>query len=197
MKFLIKNLALFVFFSVVFSGLTSCSKSADAPVNNVEVANSNSLGDPKKNEFPPVAPAVMQTELKSLDGSTFKLEDYKGKVVLVNFWATWCGPCKAEMPELIKMQNEHHEKGFEIIGLDADENEDADMIKAFGEKMQLNYKLGMTDRKLYGEFLKITRMDAVPQSFLIDREGKLNGAWVGSNKIGAIKESVAKLMNPS
>src|SRR5688500_7875000 len=108
MKNLIKKMSLFILLSVVFSSLMSCSNSTTNQPNSngqvVNVANSNSSGNTVNSEFPAVSETIMQADLKSLDGTKFKLQDYKGKVVLVNFWATWCGPCKAEMPELVKLR---------------------------------------------------------------------------------------------
>ncbi len=202
MKILIKNLATFIFLSVAFSALTGCSKFAGTRSNNnTQVgavnANSNSPDDAKKDDYPEVPAPILQTELNSLDGTTFKLEDYKGKVVLINFWATWCGPCKAEMPELVKLQEENKEKGFEIIGINADQRDTPDAIKAFGEKMNLNYKLAQSDGDFFSSFLKLSGFGGIPQSFMIDREGRLNGVFLGggTKTLAKMKKNIGELVD--
>lgn len=186
MKSVIKNLSLFIVLAVILSVFTSCNTTTPM------TSNSSSL---PKGDYPPAPAAIMQAELTKPDGARFRVEDYKGKVILVNLWATWCGPCKAEMPELVKLQDEHRDKGFEVIGLNIDEGEDAEMIKAFGEKMNLNYQLAKGEYELGGEFLKISKVDAIPQSFLIDREGRLVGVFIGAGKsVEKIKENVRRVV---
>lgn len=183
MKSAFKKVSLFIVSAIIFSAFIGCK--------TTENASSMPKGD-----YPAAPPAIMQAELKKTDGTPFKLEDYKGKVVLVNLWATWCGPCKAEMPELVKIQNENKDKGFEIIGLNIDEDEDAAMVKSFGEQMGLNYLLVKGEYKLGGDFLKISKVDAIPQSFLIDRDGRLVGVFVGGGKssVDKIKANVARVV---
>jgi thiol-disulfide isomerase/thioredoxin len=175
MKFLIKNLALFIFLAVALSGFTACRGGGGGSTGDNTVAN----GATKKSEYPAVPAALMQAEYKGTEGEKFKLEDYKGKVVLVNLWATWCGPCRNEMPHLVEMQNTYRDKGFEILGLDVDENETPEMVKEFAEKMKLNYTLGWIEKKDYDEFLRISKFQGIPQSFLISREGQLLGVFTG------------------
>lgn len=186
MKSVFRQAFLFVFLTVLLSLLSGCETS-----NPAAQENTGSKGD-----YPPAPAAIIQAELTKTDGTPFKIEDYKGKVVLVNLWATWCGPCKAEMPELVKIQEAHREKGFEIIGLNIDEEEDAEMIKAFGEQMGLNYQLAKGEYSLGKEFLKISKVDAIPQSFLIDREGRLVGVFIGGGKssVDKIKNNVARFV---
>jgi len=136
----------------------------------------------KTGDYPPAPAGLMQAGLTRLDGSPFKLSDYKGKVLLVNVWATWCGPCRHEIPELIKLQTDLKDKGFEVIGLNLDEMEDADLIKEFSKEFNINYELVRGESKLFNEFSKVSNREAIPQSFLIDREGKLLGVFVGSGK---------------
>ncbi len=198
MKNLFKNAAVFVALSIGLSVFFACSGS-DTSKSAAENTNSavNSAADSvAKNDYPPAPAGIMQAEIKDIDGNTFKLEDKKGKVLLVNLWATWCGPCRAEMPELVAMQNKYKDNGFEIIGLDTDE-ESAEEIKAFAETMKLNYQLGYADEKFFGEFLKITRMQGIPQSLLINREGKLTGMFLGGGGkvVGQMKETVEKVVN--
>jgi thiol-disulfide isomerase/thioredoxin len=175
MKFLIKNLALFIFLAVALSAFTACRGGSGGSTGDNTVAN----GATKKSEYPAMPAALMQAEYKGTEGEKFKLEDYKGKVVLVNLWATWCGPCRNEMPHLVEMQNTYRDKGFEILGLDVDENETPEMVKEFAEKMKLNYTLGWIERKDYDEFLRISKFQGIPQSFLISREGQLLGVFTG------------------
>lgn len=183
MKSAIKYLTFFITLTIVLSAFVGC-KPAE---------NSSSL---PKGDYPPAPSEIMQAELKKTDGTSFKLQDYKGKVILVNLWATWCGPCKAEMPELVKIQDEHKEQGFEIIGLNIDDEEDAEMVKSFGEQMGLNYQLAKGEYKLGGDFLKISKVDAIPQSFLIDRDGRLVGVFVGGGKssVDKIKTNVTRVV---
>ena len=138
----------------------------------------------------------MQADLKSTDGGNFKIEDYKGKTVLINFWATWCGPCRAEMPELVKLREKYKDKGFEVIGVNADPEDSIDAIKSFGEKMNLTYKLAQSDLSFFDQFLKISKFEGIPQSFLIDGDGRLRGVFLGGgqNTIEKVKDNVDKLM---
>jgi thiol-disulfide isomerase/thioredoxin len=201
----IKFGALFIFLSVVFSGLAGCSSDTKSNNNTTEInstgsvansINNNSPGT-DKSDYPLMSQAIMQTDLKALDGTTFKLEDYKGKVVVVNFWATWCGPCIKEMPELVKLREENKDKGFEIIGVNADPEEDTSMVKAFVEKQKLTYKIAQSEKDFFGLFYKITKQDVIPQSFLIDREGRLNGAFVGGSgkTLVQLKENIDRLLS--
>ena len=138
----------------------------------------------------------MQADVKNLDNTTYKLQDKKGKVVLVNLWATWCGPCIAEMPHLNEMQEKYRDKGFEIIGLNTDD-ESKDAIDAFAAKQKLNYQLGWADGPMMGEFVKLTKLAGIPQSILINREGQLTGVFTGGGPkvIGQMKETVEKIVN--
>lgn len=151
---------------------------------------------PKKpSEYPPIASAVANADIKRLDGTNFKVADKKGKVVLLNMWATWCGPCRAEMPELVKLQDQYREKGFEVIGLNTDD-EPAPAISEFSAKMHLNYELVWADDKLQSELLKISKFGGIPQSFLVDRDGNLRGVFTSANPetIAKLKEIVAKVV---
>ena len=197
MKKFFTNAILFIALSVAFSGLTACPTAiTKSDSGNPQTSGSTSPAVNNPNNYPLAPSGILQAEIKMLDGTTFKLEDKKGKVILVNLWATWCGPCRAEMPALIEMQDKYRDKGFEIIGLDTD-NESIEEINAFSSKMLLNYQLGYADGKLLGEFIKLSKLQGIPQSIVIDRENRLTGVFAGggANVISKMKETVEKIVN--
>ena len=196
MKLFVKNTVLFICLSLVILMFAGCSTTSSVKLegNNSNVVDNKS--NLPKSEYPSAPVPIMQAQLTKIDGTNFKLADYKGKVLLVNLWATWCGPCKAEMPEFVKLQEANKENGFEVIGLNVEEEETTDILKDFGEKMGINYQLVKGEESLAREFLKISKVDAIPQTFLIDRDGKLVGVFVGGGKnVEKIKDSVGKIMN--
>lgn len=202
MKEFFNNSALLVIFAIVFSGLNSCTGTASSqrgPVNETAPpsdAPANAESAKKPSGYPPIASAVANADIKNLDGTTFKVADKKGKVLLLNMWATWCGPCRAEMPALVRMQDKHREQNLEIIGLNTDD-ETVEAINAFTEKMNLNYQIVWADTNLQSSLLKISKFPGIPQSFLIDREGNLRGVFRGANPDDIIKmeELVGKLVS--
>src|ERR1700740_1377000 len=115
---------------------------------------------------------------KDLDGKAVPLSEYKGKVVLVNFWATWCEPCQIEIPWLIEMQQKYSSKGFIILGVDVDD-EDSKVVSAFlakerfqvdSEKLPINYPVLRGDDAVADKFGGLL---GYPTTFLISRDGKI------------------------
>lgn len=175
-----------ILFAVAFL-IASCSDtvtSQKGPIdeNGQPAVNVGANAEPekKKSDYPPIATAVAQADVKNLDGTTFKIADKKGKVLLLNMWATWCGPCRAEMPTLVKMQDEHRARDFEVIGLNTDD-ETVEQINEFASNMKLNYTLVWADTGLQSALLKISKFGGIPQSFIIDRDGNLRGVFRGAN----------------
>src|SRR5947207_745886 len=112
MRDLLMNLGLFVVFCIVFSGMTGCTQSTTTENTNAVSAN-NSMAqapgnsapsDKKASPYPPLKPAIANADMESLDGTVSHVADRKGKVVLLNMWGIWCGPCRAEMPDLVALQ---------------------------------------------------------------------------------------------
>lgn len=203
MKNIFINLALFIVLAAAFSGLTSCSGTVSSqkgpnpePAPSPAPAGVEQTDAAKDPGYPPAPALVAQSQIKAMDGSTFKIEDRKGQIILLNLWATWCGPCRGEMPELIAMQNKYSDKNFKVIGLNTDD-EAAEDIKDFAAQMKLNYELAWADRPLVSELFRITRFQAIPQSFLIDREGRLRGVFTGGGPkvIAQMKQTVDKVVN--
>lgn len=113
--------------------------------------------------------------LKDSMGRPVKLSDYKGKVVLLNFWATWCGPCKLEIPWFVEFEQSFKDKGFAVLGVSMDE-EGWDIVKPYVEKAKINYRVVIGDdmtAQLYGG------VDSLPTSFMLDREGRIAATHVG------------------
>lgn len=176
MKVLAVNCLLFVLLSIVFSG---CSESASSSVaSNTEAAAPANTAK-KNSEYPPLPEKVAQADMQNLDRTTTKIADRKGKVVLLNLWATWCGYCKVEMPHLVRMQDEFRDKGFEIIGVNVDD-EPIDKVNAFAEQMKLNYTLVWADEEMATDIMRVTGNGAIPQSLLIDRDGNFRGRFLGA-----------------
>lgn len=200
MKNLFTNIVLLAALSIAFSTLTACTNTASTqkgPADNTAAPSANKdTTVTEKGNFPPAPAGIIQANIKTLEGSTFKLSDKKGKVVLVNMWATWCGPCINEMPHLVEMQDKYRDQGFEVIGLNQDD-EDAELIKSFAAKQKLNYQLGWSDGALYSEFVKITKLAGIPQTILINREGQMTGVFAGGGNtvITKMKETVEKTVN--
>jgi peroxiredoxin len=113
--------------------------------------------------------------LKDADGKTVRLSDYRGKVVLLNFWATWCGPCKIEIPWFVEFERAHKSQGFAVIGVSMDDD-GWTTVKPFVSDLRINYRILLGDDKvaqLYGG------VGALPTSFLIDRSGRIAATYVG------------------
>src|SRR5215475_7143846 len=122
---------------------------------------------------PDAAPAL---KINDLDGKPISLEEDKGKIVLLNFWATWCGPCRAEIPDLVELQRKYKNQ-LTIIALATDEDEPAE-VKKFAQKTGINYRIGMATDSLRTEYGGIP---ALPTSFIIDAQGRVVQKHIGLN----------------
>jgi thiol-disulfide isomerase/thioredoxin len=131
--------------------------------------------------------AAPDFELRDLADKKVKLADFRGKVILLNFWATWCLPCRQEVPLLVELQNKYGPDGLQIVGVDMDVDAD-DRLLNFVREQKINYPVLMADtptEEAYGA------MTLVPQTFFIDRSGKVASRVLGTVE-GADIEAVIK-----
>ncbi len=112
--------------------------------------------------------------MSDLDGAPIALSDLHGKVVLLNFWATWCGPCRAEIPDLVQLQNRYPDQ-LQIIGVSLDES-GTETVRAFSEKYEMNYPVVMTTPEVTKRFPGVF---ALPTTFILDTEGRVAQSHVG------------------
>ena len=130
-------------------------------------------------------------ELKDINGKTVRLSDYKGKVVVLNFWATWCPPCRKEIPDFIELQKQYGAQGVQFIGVALDE-EGLAKVKPYTEKNPFNYPILIGDAKgvaRYGE------MNAIPVTYVIDRKGVIRQNYVGMRQKSALEGMITPLIS--
>lgn len=134
---------------------------------------------------PPAAPSPvdlpaeqLNASLTALDGTSFKLADYKGKVVIINLWATWCGPCRREIPDFIEIQKDYAGRGVEVLGVTSvDERNTEESIKEFVKEFKINYKVVKVGEKDWVSFLAPGYN--IPQTYVIGQDGRLLRKFVG------------------
>jgi len=128
--------------------------------------------------------------LKDLDGKEVNLSDFKGNVVILDFWATWCGPCVMEIPHFIELQKQYKDRGVTIVGISVD-MEGIEVVKSFVQKHQVNYPILMADAKVqqsYGE------IQAIPTTFVIDTSGTIQKQYVGYRDKSVFEADIKKLL---
>jgi thiol-disulfide isomerase/thioredoxin len=113
--------------------------------------------------------------LKSLEGRAVRLTEFRGKVVLLNFWATWCPPCRAEMPAFVKYQREYAGRGLQIIGVTYPPQTRAE-VRKFAKSIRVNYPIALGARETKALF---TEDETLPLTVIIDREGAIAGIIAG------------------
>lgn len=128
--------------------------------------------------------------LTDLNGNPDALENYRGKVVLVNNWATWCPPCTAEMPELQAFYQQHKDEGFVIIAIEA--GDPVEQVRAFVEKNRLTFPVWVDSQN---QSLRTFRNSSLPNSVVIDRDGRVRLAWTGAISQEVLETHVAPLLN--
>lgn len=135
-------------------------------------------------------PQAPEFTLEDLKGSKISLSNLSGKVVLLNVWATWCGPCKREIPDFIEAYEQYKDKGLEIIGISVDIISQSKVL-SFTEKYKINYPVAMTTSKLtkdYGPF------PAIPITIIIDKNGKIRHRKIGQVDKKFVENWFTKLM---
>ena len=113
--------------------------------------------------------------LPDLDGKVVSNTDFLGKVVVLDFWATWCPPCKKEIPELIALQKKYHDQGLEIVGLSLDDNGAKD-VKPFADEYGINYTMLIATHQTANDYGGIP---GIPTTFVVDRSGKIVKRYMG------------------
>jgi cytochrome c biogenesis protein CcmG/thiol:disulfide interchange protein DsbE len=127
--------------------------------------------------------------LRDASGAPFTLSDYRGKVVLLNFWATWCGPCREEIPSLIGLEREFKDRNFAVLGISLDQG-GWDPVKPYIARRKVNYRVAIGDEslaELYGH------VEGLPTTFMIDRQGRIARIHVGFASEKTYREEILQL----
>jgi thiol-disulfide isomerase/thioredoxin len=145
----------------------------------VSSCNSNDSPTRVSNPNLPILPAiVLDTEMQAASGNPIKLSNYSGKVMLVNLWATWCGPCRMETPELVRLHKEYRDRGVEFVGLSTEDPiASAQKVHDFVKQYNVGYPIGWATREV-----ALTLMQgraSIPQSFIITRDGRIQKRILG------------------
>jgi thiol-disulfide isomerase/thioredoxin len=126
-------------------------------------------------------------------GKTVTLSKYRGKVVLLDFWATWCGPCRMEIPHLIELQKAYRDQGFNIIGVSLDRQGEP-VVKSFMEQWKVNYTMVMDSSGQLANTYGGIR--SIPTTLLIGRDGEVKQVFVGYNSKEIFEEAIKKALGP-
>ncbi len=129
--------------------------------------------------------------LQSLDGNSMRLSDLRGKAVLLNFWATWCSPCKIEMPWFIELQKQYGAQGLQIVGVAMDDSSKEDIAK-FAKDMGVNYPVLLGKEEVGDAYGGVP---ALPETFFIGRDGKIVDKIIGLKGKAEIEDSIKKALN--
>jgi peroxiredoxin len=127
--------------------------------------------------------------LFDLDGNPISLSDFKGQVILVNNWATWCPPCRQEMPEFQAYYNQYRDQGFQVIAVEAGQPEHE--VRAFVDQLGLDFVVLLDPSNLS---LTTFQQTSLPNSFVLDRKGNLRLAWLGAINGATLEEYVTPLL---
>ena len=128
--------------------------------------------------------------LKDVYGKEVRLSDFRGKIVVLNFWATWCGPCRKEMPDFIELQKEYGNDGLQFIGIALDQ-EGADKVRPFVERNKISYPILIGNNEIADKY---GGMNAIPVTFLIDRKGMIRNHYIGMRQKSDLEEMALALM---
>ena len=127
--------------------------------------------------------------LPQLDGHDLRLSSYRGKVVLLDFWATWCDPCREEIPHLVELQQRYGESGLQIIGVSMDDS--SDPVRPFSQQFHMNYPIVMGTAQtgaMYGGIL------GLPIAFLIGRDGRIYAKHIGATSAEVFEKEIKSLL---
>lgn len=142
------------------------------------ISSCNSNDTVSRATLPALPAVVLDTELEAVSGGPIKLSNYSGKVLLVNLWATWCGPCRTETPELVRLHKEYQARGVEFVGLSTEDPvASAQKVRDFVSQYNVGYQIGWATREV-----ALTLMQgktSIPQSFIITRDGRIQKRILG------------------
>jgi len=164
---------LLVFLLLSVAGISSCTSSDEKESHSSTTTQGTPL------------PAIARSaKLRTADGGTISLADYSGKVLLVNLWATWCGPCRVETPELVRLHKEFQSRGVEMVGLSTEDPDlSAERVRDFVQNFRVDYHIGWAPNEVAIALMQLTGRDAIPQSFIVSRDGRILKQFVGFNPV--------------
>lgn len=141
---------------------------------------------------------VLDTEMKSATGDEpIKLSNYSGKVLLVNLWATWCGPCRRETPELVRLHQEYHDRGLEVVGLSTEDPIASEQsVQDFVRTFNVGYRVGWATREVAVALMR--GRPSIPQSFIVTRDGRIAKHFLGfhpKNTPPQLKQAVEEALS--
>ncbi|HZT57964.1 MAG TPA: TlpA disulfide reductase family protein [Pyrinomonadaceae bacterium] len=129
-------------------------------------------------EFKSLPESVLNRRIQSLDKDSFRLADFGGKVIVVNLWATWCGPCRMEIPEYERVRRDYAARGVEFIGLTPeDPRTESDRVRQFARELKFGFRLGWADRET--ALALMNGRDVIPQTYVIAADGQVVRHWRG------------------
>ena len=165
--------------TVISLGLLAAFGASSCNSNDPPTTAANRASAPTRPTALAILPQpILNAENKSTTGGPIKLANYSGKVLLVNLWATWCGPCRMEIPELVKLHKEFQSRGVEMIGLSTEDPEaSAESVSDFIRQYNVDYQIGWATREVAQTLMQ--GRSSIPQSFVIARDGRIVRRFIG------------------
>jgi thiol-disulfide isomerase/thioredoxin len=185
------RLLIFLFFSLIIIGCQNKNVREEPAANNSNATSNytNNAANNTSNSSSELAPDFVLTDTQ---GNQVKLSDYRGKVVILDFWATWCPPCRKGIPDLIDLKKTYKDR-LAIIGISLDTDSKNDVVP-FMKEYGINYKVVYGDNDVVQKYGNI---QAIPTSFIIDQKGNIVTSFVGLQRIETYKSYLNNLINKS